>query len=116
MTVLRPGVAQVGFGSAPSEDALRHALSSKDRIFVVMLSKEMEAFIARIVAGEKPAESPGQGHFSILGANVRMQSQPTSKFQRMLVYRVAEWYGIKAVSGPDLAIYIGVMGHLDPKR
>lgn len=85
-------------------------------MFVIMLSKEMEAFIARAHAGEKPAEAPAVGPLVILGANVRMQSQATSKFQRMLVYRVAEWYGIKAVSGPEHSMYIGVLGTLDPKR
>ena len=40
----------------------------------------------------------------------------SSTFQRMLVYKLAEWYGLKAVHVPDVAMVIGVIGSFDTKR
>lgn len=34
----------------------------------------------------------------------------------MLVYKAAEWYGLKAVSGPEASMVVGVLGQLNEKR
>lgn len=91
-----------------------------------MLSNEIEAFIQRVIHGETPNDAQVQAAASKVGSaslmvfgsspTVRIQSQSASKFQRMLVYKAAEWYGIKAVSGPDAVMYIGVQGTLPEKR
>lgn len=43
-------------------------------------------------------------------------SHVSSTFQRMLVYKLAEWYGLKAVHVPDVAMVIGVIGSFDTRR
>jgi hypothetical protein len=116
--------ANIGLGTLQGEDQLKISLQSKDRIFVVMLSKEIEAFIARCAEGETPndaqlvASEPAAANFAIYGGlpNVKIQSQAASVFQRMLVYKAAEWYGVKAVPGPANAIYVGVVGSIPEKR
>lgn len=87
-----------------------------------MLSNEVEAFIARVVGGENPMEAQSLPHalytqtnLSVLGSSVKVQSSATSKFQRMLVYKVAEWYGVKVVSGPEGSMYVGTLGPLAEK-
>ena len=116
-------MAAHGFGTLGGEEQLKQALGSKDRIFVVMLSNEIEAFIARYQSGERPAEAHNlphavftQTHLGILDTSVRVQSQATSKFQRMLVYKAADWYGIKSAGGPEGSMYIGTQGPLAEKR
>lgn len=116
-----------GFGQLAGEEQLKFALQSKDRIFVVMVSNEIEAFIARVLAGEKPMEAQSLPHavytqtnLSILGSSVKMQTISTSKFQRMLMYRAAEWYGVKCVTGPvtgpEAVMYVGTLGEVAEKR
>lgn len=89
-----------------------------------MLSNEIEAFIQRCLKGENIQDAqvaavlPGGSVFAIFGENptIRIQSKDTSKYQRMLVYKAAEWYGVKAVSGPDNVIYMGLIEAVQEKR
>lgn len=112
-----------GFGQLAGEEQLKVALQNKDRIFVVMVANEIEAFIARILAGDKPVEAQQLPHavytqtnLGILGNSVKMQTVSTSKFQRMLMYRAAEWYGVKCVTGPEGVMYVGTLGEMSAKR
>jgi hypothetical protein len=103
---------------------LKISLQTKDRIFVVMLSNEIEAFIQRCLKGETIQEAqtaaalPGGSVFAIFESHptIKIQSKDTSRYQRMLVYKAAEWYGVKAVSGPDNVIYMGLIEAVQEKR
>jgi hypothetical protein len=43
-------------------------------------------------------------------------SKAARTFQRMLVYKLADWYGVKAVHTPEVGMIIGVIGICDPNR
>lgn len=117
-----PFAAAVGLGTLAGEEQLKASLSSRsDRLFVIIIAKEMEAFIRNVVDGQAPSAAlsvaPGTPSTSLLaGPSFKLASAPTSKFQRMLVYKTAEWYGLKAVAGPDAMLFIGVLGTLHGKR
>lgn len=100
-----PLPAQVGLGLLHGEEQLKNALQSKDRMFLLVLAKELEAFVARAATTA-----------SAVGPSAQIGATPTSKFQRMLVYKAAEWYGLKAVAGPEASMVVGVLGPLDGKR
>ena len=113
--------AEVGVSSLATETQLREAATGKDRMFLLLLSREIEGFIARAVQGEQQTITVPQGTMSSsilasLGPAMVLSTATTSKYQRMLVYKAAEWYGLKGVAGPDGAIFIGVLGSLDDKR
>ncbi|KAE8537933.1 hypothetical protein D1P53_005995 [Cryptococcus gattii VGV] len=99
-----PLPAQVGLGLLHGEEQLKNALQSKDRMFLLVLAKEFEAFVARAVSTT-----------TTVGQSAQIAATPTSKFQRMLVYKAAEWYGLKAVAGPEASMVVGVLGPLDEK-
>jgi hypothetical protein len=110
--------AEIGLSSLSVENQLREALSSKDRVFVLMVSTELERFIKNVQAGTQPALPQGSASTSLmatLGPAAVLSSTPMSKFQRMLVYKIAEWYGLKGVAAPDGGIVIGVLGKLNEK-
>lgn len=98
--------AQVGLGLLHGEEQLKNALQSKDRMFLLVLAKELEAFVARAAATAT----------GTVGQSAQIGATPTSKFQRMLVYKAAEWYGLKAVAGPEASMVIGVLGPFNEKR
>jgi hypothetical protein len=111
--------AEIGLSSLGVEQQLREALRSKDRVFVLMVSSELERFIKSALAGSQPGLPQGTASTSAmaaLGPAAVLSSNPTSKFQRMLVYKVAEWYGLKAVAAPEGGIVVGVLGELQEKR
>lgn len=114
--------ATVGLGSLAGEDQLKASLSSRsDRLFLIIVGKEMEAFIRDVVEGKAPSAAlsvaPGTASTSLLaGPSFKLGTVPTSKFQRMLVYKTAEWYGLKAVAGPEAILFVGTMGGLPEKR
>lgn len=123
VAVLSPK-AELGFGTLPSEEELKRALSAKDRMFVLMLGKEFEAFIGRVSRGEyttKVAPSHASASTSSqvldsLGPSKRIDVTATSKYQRMLTYKLAEWYGMRATPGVDAgSMVVGVLGTLDPR-
>ncbi|ODN94241.1 hypothetical protein L198_05096 [Cryptococcus wingfieldii CBS 7118] len=113
--------AEIGLGLLHGEEQLKNALQSKDRMFVLVLAKELEAFIARVANGALTASSASGGlaattsTLAALGLSAPLTVTPSSKFQRMLVYKSAEWYGIKAVPGPDGSMIIGVLGTFNDK-
>lgn len=116
-------MAQVGLCDLPTEEQLKEALASKDRLFLLVVSKEIEAFINRIIAGETPDAmnqvafgSTGSSALASLGSSAKIQAVASSKFQRMLVYKADEWYGLKAVAGPENSLVVGVLGTLHEKR
>ncbi|OCF40324.1 hypothetical protein I317_05891 [Kwoniella heveanensis CBS 569] len=109
--------AEIGLGNLQSEEQLKTALQSKDRMFLLVLAKEFEAFINRISTGQilsAPTSAqviaPTSSTMAALGASTNIGVTPTSKFQRMLVYKTAEWYGLKAVPGLDGQMVVGVLG------
>lgn len=116
-----PLPAEVGLGLLQGEEQLRNALQSKDRMFLLVLAKELEAFLARAAAGAVPPVPPAASTSTLaalaaLAPSAPIAAVPTSKFQRMLVYKAAEWYGLKAVSGPEASMVVGVLGQLNEKR
>jgi predicted hotdog family 3-hydroxylacyl-ACP dehydratase len=113
--------AELGLGTLQGEEQLKSALQSKDRLFLIMVSREMESFVRQVVAGQAPSAAAaiavGTASTSLLaGHSFRVETSATSKFQRMLVYKAAEWYGLKAVAGTDASIFVGVLGSLSDKR
>jgi hypothetical protein len=74
------------------------ALRSKDRLFVLGLGQDIESFIQRLLS----ASPDTLMDVKPLGVSAQ------SKFQRMLVYKAAEWYGLKAVAGGDGMVVIGL--------
>lgn len=111
-------LAEVGLGSLETEEHLKQALVTKDRMFLLVVSNEVEAFITRVSNGEAltPISAPGPSSLATLSPSVTFVAQASSKYQRLLVYKVAEWYGLKAVSGPESSMVLGVMGSLPPQR
>jgi len=109
--------AEVGFGSLHAEEELKKALSGKDRMFVLMLGKEFEAFIGRVTRGEYTARIP----VSLPNSDIdlvpskKIDVTATSKYHRMLTYKLAEWYGLRAVLGVDGSMVVGVLGTLDER-
>lgn len=87
-------------------------------MFLLVLAKELEAFLARAAAGAvSPAPlAASTSTLAALAPSAPIAAVPTSKFQRMLVYKAAEWYGLKAVSGPEASMVVGVLGQLNEKR
>lgn len=115
--------AEVGLGPLAGEQQLKTSLQTKDRLFLLVLAKEMEAFIKSVLAGEAPnvvsAIPPATSSTSVLAsmtASMTLAQNPSSSFQRMLVYKAAEWYGLKAVHAPEVSMVVGVLGDLDEKR
>ncbi|KAL1411536.1 hypothetical protein Q8F55_002497 [Vanrija albida] len=113
--------AELGFGSLHAEDEIKKALSAKDRIFVLMLGKEFEAFIGRVARREITSRVPtSQASASTslmdsLGPSKRIDVTASSKYQRMLTYKLAEWYGLRVVPGVDGSMVVGVLGALEEK-
>ncbi|WWC62040.1 uncharacterized protein I303_104628 [Kwoniella dejecticola CBS 10117] len=118
--------AEVGFGSAQAEEQLKGALQSKDRLFLLVLSKEFEAFIEKLVLnnGQLPSDmdngtiqtpTTSTSLMASLTSSTNINVTPTSKFQRMLVYKTAEWYGLKAVPGQEGAMIVGVQSNLNDR-
>lgn len=114
--------AEIGLGPASGEDQLRSSLRAKDRIFLLVLAKEIEAFIAKVAVGEEPNIIPSvplatnsSSVIASMSASFAVASHISSTFQRMLVYKAAEWYGLKAVNTPEVSMLVGVLGTLDPR-
>ena len=111
--------ASVGLCNLPTETQLKDSLLGKDRIFLLVLSKEIDGFILSIVNGQHPSAAPENMSTSMLaalGPSFVVGVAATSKYQRMLVYKAAEWYGLKAVPGPDGTMIVGVLESLHEKR
>ena len=91
-------------------------------MFLLLLAREIESFIGKVAQDEHPTANIPQGTTSssvlaAMGASMMIQSSFTSsKYQRMLAYKAAEWYGLKGVAGPDGSIIIGLIGIMNPKR
>jgi hypothetical protein len=51
-----------------------------------------------------------------MSGSMVISSHVSSSFQRMLVYKAAEWYGLKAFHNPEASMVIGLIGELDEKR
>ncbi len=116
--------AQLGLGTLAGEEQLKSSLQGKDRIFLLVLAKEVENFISKTSAALTGSEltegaprtlGTSAGEFA-LEPSMTVKSVATSKYQRMLVYKTAEWFGLKAVSSVDGGMTIGVMANLDEKR
>ncbi|WWD17234.1 hypothetical protein CI109_101672 [Kwoniella shandongensis] len=113
--------AEIGLGGAHGEEQLKGALQSKDRMFLLVLAKEIEAFIAKVASGtattvpQIPIQGATTSTMAALGPSTLIGAAPSSKFQRMLVYKAAEWYGLKAVPGQDGAMIVGVLESFDEK-
>lgn len=113
--------AELGFGSLHAEEEIKKALSAKDRLFVLMLGKEFEAFIGRVARGEITSRVPtSQASASTslmdsLGPSKRIDVTAISKYQRMLTYKLAEWYGLRVVPGVEGSMVVGVLGALEEK-
>ncbi|WRT66438.1 uncharacterized protein IL334_003394 [Kwoniella shivajii] len=129
--------AEFGLGTLQVEDQMKLALQSKDRIFLLVLSKEFESFINKLSSGQITSQSDinintnGNGDsnstnqvqtpttstsiMAALGPSISIGVTPTSKFQRMLVYKTAEWYGLKAVPAQEGGMIVGVLGTLNEK-
>lgn len=77
----------------------------------------MEAFIGRVVNEEQQpfVAPPGASALSVYTMASPLATTLTSKFQRMLVYKAAEWYGLRGISGPDGVIYVGITGTMNEK-
>ncbi|ORY33987.1 hypothetical protein BCR39DRAFT_586187 [Naematelia encephala] len=102
--------AEVGFGSYDDEQQLKQALmSSKDRIFVVITSREIEGFISRLSEDDKTVVArAGPSTLAPLGQSFKLTMPPSSKFQAMLVYKIADWYGLKGVRDSNGVLHVGV--------
>lgn len=116
-------LATVGYGALDGESQLKLALAGKDRMFLLVLSKEIEAFISRLPGGGLqtaaeivPGGTTSNSVLAMLGASTLIGAVPTSKFQRMLVYKAAEWYGLKACQGIEQRMIVGVLGTFMDKR
>ncbi|KAL7421819.1 hypothetical protein Q5752_003590 [Cryptotrichosporon argae] len=111
--------ADVGLGTLQGEDELKNALAGRDRLWLLVLANEIEKFVERVHAGEAVPEHDVALPTSLLaetfGPSKVLNSTPTSKYQRMLVYKAAEWYGLRAVSGTEAVMLLGVLGSLDGK-
>lgn len=117
--------ADVGFGTLHAEEEIKKALTAKDRMFVLMLGKEFEAFIGRVHRGEyvtrvqstQASTSTSTSLLDSLGPSKKIDVAAVSKYQRMLTYKLAEWYGLRAAPGIDgsTSMVVGVVGSLEPK-
>jgi hypothetical protein len=111
--------AEVGFGSLHAEDELKKALSGKGRMFVLMLGKEFEAFVGRVWRGEYMARVtlslPATSSGIELAPSKKIDAAASSKYHRMLTYKLAEWYGLRSVLGGDNSMVVGVVGLLDER-
>ncbi|WVO16141.1 hypothetical protein L204_103811 [Cryptococcus depauperatus] len=113
--------AEAGLGSLQGEGQLKSSLQSKDRMFMLVIAKEFEVFISRVASGQIPAapqpatQCATTSTMAALGPSAPISATPSSKFQRMLVYKMAEWYGLKAVPGPDGTMIVGVLGTFKDK-
>lgn len=113
--------AEIGFGSLHAEEEIKKALSSKDRMWVLMLGKEFEVFIGRVVRREHTARIPSSqasastSVMDSLGPSKKIDVAAVSKYHRMLTYKLAEWYGLRAVAGVDGAMVVGVLGTLEER-
>ena len=88
-------------------------------MFLLVLSKEIEVFVSRVISGQQGSTETGTISTSMLaalGPSFIVAASASSKFQRMLVYKAAEWYGLKAVPGQDGTMIIGVLEPLHTKR
>jgi hypothetical protein len=133
--------ALVGFGTLQSEEELRSALGKKDRLFLVVVGKELEGFVRRVLKGVSGSEqgsvsdevgdslsgaasvssapTPTVSSASRLAAiepSMTLATQATTPYLRVLVYKAAEWYGLRAVAGPDGSMLVGVFDKLAEKR
>ncbi|EIW70369.1 hypothetical protein TREMEDRAFT_73438 [Tremella mesenterica DSM 1558] len=114
--------AEVGLCALRDEIQLRNALLSKDRLFLLVIAREVESFLALLKTSGASAAAvqmiPGGAGGSLaatLGPSFQLGSTPGSKFQRMLVYKTAEWYGLKACPGAEEKMVVGVQGNLSEK-
>lgn len=114
--------AEFGFGSMQGEDQLKKSLQGKDRIFLLVLAKEMESFIEKVTLGQEPNIIPSiplatssTSVIASMTASFAIASHISSTFQRMLVYKVADWYGLRAVNTPEVSILVGVIGTINPQ-
>lgn len=62
-----------------------------------------------------PVATNSTSALASMSASFIVGSHVSSTFQRMLVYKLAEWYGLKAVHVQDVAMIIGVVGNFDTK-
>jgi hypothetical protein len=63
-----------------------------------------------------PLATTSTSALASMTASFVVGSKASSTFQRMLVYKLADWYGVKAVHTPEVGILIGVIGTCDPNR
>jgi hypothetical protein len=88
----------------------------------LIVAKEVEAFMMKVKSGENPNIIPSipvatnsTSALASMSASFIVGSHVSSTFQRMLVYNLAEWYGLKAVHVQDVAMIIGVVGSFDTR-
>lgn len=119
MDILAHLPASVGLCNLVTENQLKESLLGKDRMFLLVLSKEIDSFITSAASGQQSSAAPETTSTSLLaalGPSFIVGVTATSKYQRMLVYKAAEWYGLRAVPGPDASMIIGVLDSLSTKR
>ena len=112
----------VGLGPLQGEEQLKTSLTTNDRIFLLVVAKEVEAFMYKVRSGELPNIIPSipvatnsTSALASMSASFIIGTHVSSTFQRMLVYKLAEWYGLKAVHVPEVAMIIGVVGSYDTR-
>ena len=110
--------ASVGLCNLATENQLKANLLGQDRIYLLVLSREIEAFVERVVSGVQPATTPirtSTSIFAALGPFFKLETVAGSKFQKMLQYKLAEWYGLRAAPGPEGSMVIGVLESMHEK-
>ncbi|BEJ13028.1 hypothetical protein CspHIS471_0302020 [Cutaneotrichosporon sp. HIS471] len=119
---INPPNAEVGLCSLKDEEELKKALTSKERISVLIIGKEIEAFIGRVQRGEHTSRvqsaepSTSTSPLDQLGPSKQLDFATTTRYLRMVVYKLASWYGLRAVAGMEKqSMIVGVDGNLDPK-
>lgn len=53
---------------------------------------------------------------SAFESSIRLTSHPTSKYQRMIIYKAAEWYGIRAIMPSEGVFVVGAIEPINEKR
>ncbi len=112
----------MGLCSLKDEEELKAALTSKERLSVLIVGKEIEAFIGRVHRGEHTSSVPSvqpstsTSPLDQLGPSKKLDFTPPNKYLRRIVYKLASWYGLRAVGGVEKqSMVVGVDGGLDPK-
>ncbi|KLT43978.1 hypothetical protein CC85DRAFT_284019 [Cutaneotrichosporon oleaginosum] len=118
---VNPPPAEMGLCSLKDEEELKIALTTKERLSVLIIGKEIEAFIGRVHRGEHTSSvqssqpSTSTSPLDQLGPSKKLDFAAHSKYLRRIVYKLAAWYGLRAVVGEKHSMVVGVDGVLDPQ-